>query len=510
MLPPIPLESLTSKNPDFPIEALSPMLKLVTRAIADASNCPVGLVAPVVLGVASLAVQPHADVVSKHGIQSPLSLHLLTIGKSGERKSRVYKLALTPAIQFAMQYADEHKEKIKIYKRKLDIYEHDYKKIITANTQALEKETRIQLLSMPERPIEPTFVCGDPTIDGVITLFLKGRPSLGLFNSEAAQFVGGYSLNEENRDRTTGTLNKLWDGESVDRVRVKEGEIYTLYNRRLAACLMLQPDIALKLYSMKSILDIGWFSRLLVSYPESAIGTRFDSTENATELEDDICPTKQPTAESSVIEWWNWELLNIFSYPLPTGLDKPQELQPSKLHFSEEAKEDWSMFYDEIEERQRPGNKYSSITGFASKMPEHAARIAGVMTLVENFDAYKKNLNSVFVESKTFVNATIIVTYFAEHLLAMINEGEDRVDLKNAIKLEAWLNNNLKSQYVSARMIERLGPASLRGKLHEIEREAAIAYLQNNRYLAKILPGTVIDGIKTRSDSLIWEFYKTK
>ncbi len=460
------------------------------------------------LGVASLAVQPYANVVSKHGIESPLSLHLLTIGESGERKSRVYKLALTPAIQYAMKHDTEHKENMKKYERQMAIYNNEFKKIIAANTQALEKDTKIQLLSMPERPIDPTFICGDPTVDGVITLFLKGRPSLGLFNPEAAQFVGGYSLNEENRDRTSGTLNKFWDGEPVDRVRVKEGEIYTLFNRRLAACLMLQPQIASKLYGMKSILDIGWFSRLLVSYPESTIGRAMDVDEE-TNLEIPFQSNTPPTSDS-VLEWYNWTLFKIFDCPMPMKLKKLQELEPLKLHFSEEAKEDWSMFHDVVEIEMNEGGKYHSIKGFGRKMPEHAARIAGVMTLIENFNAYKMNPESVLVESKTFMDSTVIATYFAEHLKAMITEGEDNVDLDNAIKLEAWLNKNIEGQYVSARMIERLGPGCFRGKgnPNEIQREAAIAILQNNGYLTRIPSGTIINGIKTRSDSLIWEYHR--
>lgn len=508
MKAPIPLTNLIRQRPEFPLDSLSPMLKAVTLAIVDASSCPIGLVAPVVLGVASLAIQGHADVVSKHGLTHPLSLDLLTIGKSGERKSRIYKLALAPAIQYAMEFANDYKESMKRYKRQMDIHDHEYKKIIQGGFGAMEKDRKLQLLMMPERPIEPTFICSDPTVDGLITLFLKGRPSLGLFNSEAAQFVGGYSLNEENRDRTTGFLNKFWDAEPVDRVRVKDGEIYTLYGRRLAVCLMLQPDISLKLYSMKSILDIGWFSRLLVSYPESAIGTRFDPGNQEPDVE--IPPNQPPTSDSGVLHWYNWTLFTIFSCPLPIGPGKPQELQPSKLYFDDEAKELWSMYHDLVESRQRSGNEYHSITGFASKMAEHASRIAGVMKLVENFNAYKMNPDSVRVDSSTFVNATVIVDYFAEHLLNIINQGEDSVDLNNAIKLEAWLNNNVEGEYVHSRMIERLGPSSLRGKQHEIEREAAIGVLLNNGYLVRVPPGTVIKGIKTRADSTIWQFYKTK
>jgi hypothetical protein len=64
---------------------------------------------------------------------------------------------------------------------------------------------------------------------------------------------------------------------------------------------------------------------------------------------------------------------------------KRNELDPPALVMSAEAKALWISFHDHVE-RQRRGN-LEHIRDFAAKAPEHAARIAGVITLVENIYA---------------------------------------------------------------------------------------------------------------------------
>ena len=60
------------------------------------------------------------------------------------------------------------------------------------------------------------------------------------------------------------------------------------------------------------------------------------------------------------------------------------ELKPRDLHMGDDARDLWIAFYDEIERQQANGSELDGARPFASKAAEHAARIAGIITMVEN------------------------------------------------------------------------------------------------------------------------------
>ena len=72
------------------------MLSRATHAIASKVQVPEAIAAQSVLATAALAAQPHADVVLPFGQTRPLSLFLVTIAASGDRKSSADNEALRP------------------------------------------------------------------------------------------------------------------------------------------------------------------------------------------------------------------------------------------------------------------------------------------------------------------------------------------------------------------------------------------------------------------------------
>jgi putative DNA primase/helicase len=87
---------------DFPVGALGDILGGAVRGIVDIVKCPTALTVGSVLSTASLAVMGHADVLHPvDGAQDephkvPLSLFMLGVGDSGERKSASDRLASSP------------------------------------------------------------------------------------------------------------------------------------------------------------------------------------------------------------------------------------------------------------------------------------------------------------------------------------------------------------------------------------------------------------------------------
>jgi Protein of unknown function (DUF3987)/Primase C terminal 2 (PriCT-2) len=91
--PPLPLYPAPRDAAPYPIEALGP-LRAPAEAIATATVVAPALAAQSVLAVASLAAMPIANVQFPTGDVRPLSLNLVTIAKSGERKTTSDKKAL--------------------------------------------------------------------------------------------------------------------------------------------------------------------------------------------------------------------------------------------------------------------------------------------------------------------------------------------------------------------------------------------------------------------------------
>ena len=119
----------------------------------------------------------------------------------------------------------------------------------------------------------PRLTCGEPTIEGLVKVFAKGWPSLGLFSDEGGMFIGGHGMTPEAKLRTASTLSRLWDGSPIDRVRSGDGAAI-LPGRRLAMHLMVQPNVAALFLADGLLAEQGLLSRVLGSSPESTIGTR--------------------------------------------------------------------------------------------------------------------------------------------------------------------------------------------------------------------------------------------
>ena len=101
-----------------------------------------------------------------------------------------------------------------------------------------------------------------------------GQPSMGIFSGEGGQFIGGHGMREEAKLRTSAALSIMWDGTPIRRVRAGDGAVL-LPGRRLALHLMVQPDVGNMLLSDSLLADQGLLSRLLVTAPPSAAGSRF-------------------------------------------------------------------------------------------------------------------------------------------------------------------------------------------------------------------------------------------
>ena len=474
---PDPLRRETIPPEPFPAEALGSILYPAMQAIQETVQAPIPLIAQSLLGAAALAAQPHANIIID-GRVTPLSLFLITIGASGERKTGVDTIALAPVLARQRELVDIHKSALADHKNQARIWEQAeaaaIKEKVTdlGKVRAARQEKAEALKSLgeqpPEPPLLPNLLAGDPTSEGLFKLFAAGQPSLGLFSDEGALFVGGHALSREARLRTIGALSKLWDGRPLDRVRGGDGASI-LYDRRLSLHLMMQPLIAAELLSDPVYTDQGFLARVLLAWPETTAGKRPYVS---------IDPTQSPAIGGY------WRALSALLHRPPSQREGTRnELTPRPLTLSAEAKAEWIAYFNAIEAQLGDGKPLEPIRAFAAKAAEHAARLAGVLTLIADPEAREIGRNAVR-------SGILLMEYYVTEAVRIQDGGVADPELKQAQRLLDWLQG-LSDPRIHLAKVYQFGPSGIRDAKTA---RHLLGVLVKHRWLFPIPDGCEVDG----------------
>lgn len=469
---PLPLQRDCASPQPYPIAALGVVLSGAAWAIMDKVQCPDAIAAQSVLATASLAAQAHADVVHPAtGKRCPLSLFLVTVASSGERKSAADDFALSPVHLREAELHKDHEEAQRTFSDAHAAYTRAREAALRAGkTDRQEMQRKLQELGpAPQPPLVPLLTAPDPTLEGLHKLMAIGEPSIGLFTDEGGTFVDGYGMQDDSRVRTAAGLSKLWDGATVKRVRGGDGTTI-LRGRRLAMHIMVQPGIADRLLSQAELQNQGLPSRLLVAAPMSLAGSRMQR--------------RPKEATEPALKAYLDAMLRLLRKLQKRASPSNPELDPIPLDLNVDAKKKWAAFADECERELAPGGRSEPIKGFANKAAEQALRIAGVLELVDNPAAVK-------VSAGTLTRAIELTRYYIGEALRLFEKGSIAVELQEAIKLLAWLHQNWGKPKIGLTYIYQKGPNSIR--VAALARQT-MAVLEQHHWVIRIDGGADIDG----------------
>lgn len=475
---PLPLLRELPPPESFPIEALGQILGPAAAAIQDTVQSPWAICGQAVLAAATLAVQGHADVQLPTGQVKPVSNFFLTIAASGERKSATDSLALGPVRKHEEALAETYRMEYPGFLNDKLAFEAARKKAITAN-KGNRDAIRNALNSLgpePQAPLIGMLICSEPSYEGLCRALQLGQPGIGIFSAEGGQFIGGYSMSPENKLACAAGLSGVWDGETITRVRATDG-VTQLPGRRVSMHLMVQPGVAGRMLSDPELADQGMLSRCLVTAPDSNAGHRFFRE-----------PTRESRAALMAYETHMYELLQR-QPPLATGTTNV--LEPGILRLSPAASVRWTAFADMIERQIGPRGKLESVAGLANKAPEHAARLAAVLTLVSDLSA-----NEITEES--MANGIILMQHYLSEALRLFQGAKVDRDLQLATMLLDWLRAHGISQ-ISLPEIYQSGPNPIRDSRTALR---IVGLLENHRWLIRLPKNTVVAGERRR---LAWQ-----
>jgi hypothetical protein len=316
----------------------------------------------------------------------------------------------------------------------------------------------------------------EPSFQGIERAFAEGRYTMGLFSDEGGRFLGGYAMKEEQKVNTITGMSKLWDGDPLDRLRVGDGKspaLTILYGRRFSVHLMMQPVLAGQLFGNSMMTGQGFLSRCLCCWPESTIGTRPYKAVNL--------------SKDEAIQAYNETMRAILDAPLPMNERDEMGLSPRALTLTTQAKSVWIGFHNHIEELQLPGGALFPITGFASKVPEHAARIAGVLAIFQNPDVAEIGMGAI--------NAGIaIAQYYLAEALRLFHTSND--DLQLTLAEECFRYGMKKTGgVIGLRDLYQFGPNAIRCRDKALQ---IMRVLEDHNRAVKLKNGAVVSGMQNR------------
>ncbi len=440
---PKPLQRQLAPATPFSIDALGPTLAPAVKQATEIIQAPLALCGNSFLAGATLAVQGHANV-ELDGRIYPLSEFFLTVALSGERKSATDKQALAPHRKYERALQEQYEFKLIEYQRDLLAYEKARNELLGDKTNygGLEGKKRAlqELGDPPEAPLLPVLIFEEPTYEGLIKLLKTGQPSVGMFTDEGGRFIGGHGMNQENILKTAAGLCELWDGKPVTRIRSGDDVIYLL-GRRVSFHLMAQPQVAQMMLSNTLLINQGLLSRCLTTWPDSTAGTRFYK-------EVDLSSEQEMKAYFA-------RVTQILEKPLPIRDGSANELNPRLISVDTDAKKLWIRFHDENERNLAPGGSLESIRGFASKGPEHAIRLAGILALFDDVDCGSIDRDHMAAGIKLSIH------YLNEALRLYEADADDPI-LTLAKKLKDWLRQKHRGRRVTLPEVYQYGPNPIR------------------------------------------------
>lgn len=437
---PVPLVRPVSAPAPYPIDALGSMLGPAARAIAELVQVPEALAGNSVLAAAGLAAQAHANVQTLGGAR-PVSLYMLTVAESGERKTTADQIVKRVVEQRAARLQISYGEDLRHYEANMEAHKARVRNVkdSASDPDAIAKGLMDLREELPPR--KPFMLVSEPTAEGLILSLKDGQFSQGLFNDEGGAFVGGHALSQEAELRTIAMLSRAWEGAPLDRVRAKDREHVTLYGRRLSLHLLCQPAVASRLLGKALYRSQGFLARFLIAAPASLIGTRVHSGHSI-----------EPDDDARIVSYWR-----ALEALLERRADEDEALgglSPPCLALSPDARRLLVASYNEIEAAQGGDGELATVREFASKAAEHACRIAAVLTLV-------RHPRASAVDVEDMERGLKLVEFYTSEQARLIGAASVAPEIENGQKLLDWISRK-GLHCVTARDVMRLGPNAIR------------------------------------------------
>jgi putative DNA primase/helicase len=445
----------TEENEDYPLEHLPKPLRLLVVEIVEYLQCPVAMAANAVLAALSLSIQGLVNVARDNELIGAVSLFLMVIAESGERKSACDSLVTGHIKELDKKRLLADMDILKFWQSDFDTWTAEREGLIQCikqlakngeSTQHLKDSLKQLDQHKPEKPRGTTMMYEDTTVEGLTKALFNNSPSAGIFSSEAGVVFGGHGMNSESAMRNMATLNKLWDGGDVIATRSDITKNMLITGRRLTLSLATQESTVRAFFDGSKGLarGTGFGARFLIAWPKSTQGTRLYKT-----------PPSHWPHKNAFIKRTNELLHTLLTIDEETGA-----LQPVTLELSGSAQTAWIEFYNDTEQELRIGGELTDIKDVTSKAADNVARMAAL------FHVYENGVTGHISEAH-IISANHLMAWYLMESKRFFSEVVLSKELRHAVLLDNWLIQHCQAHEVSeisTRTIKQFCPNTLRDK----------------------------------------------
>ncbi len=423
---PEPLSAPVDSQP-YPVDALPPLLRDAVLEAQAFVQAPVALVACSALSALSLAVQGLVNVRRDHQLAGPVSLYLLSVAESGERKTtcdRIFGAALRDwerdrAAACAHDLAAFEAAAASFEAKRAGLLEAIKRKRRDAQDTAEDERALDELMSSAPSPVAvPRLLYADATPEALSHALATGWPSAAVLSAEAGAVFGAHGMGYETILRNLALLNVLWDGGeiAVDR---RSKPSFRLRDRRLTFGLMVQPEALRAFLERAGTLPrgSGFIARFLIAWPASTQGHRAYRP----------APLAMPA-----VERFNTRVRTLLDTPLVT--DEHGGVAPALLDLSLQAHAAWVHAHDDIEQQLGGAGHYASIRDVAAKAAENIARLAALLHLLEHEPTGE-------IDEANVLSAARIVSWHLHEARRLLADLDAPPALAAGIRFDVWLRS---------------------------------------------------------------------
>lgn len=468
------------KDVGFPGLEVAPLFNNAVWEARKNVQAPFELVAMTALSAMSLAAQRGTDLRTPFGGVIPLSLWILGIAESGERKDGLRNYFFKGINECdSADFAAKQDEMISwkaedtLWKRRLKMLEREADKLLKNGGEVEGVMREIERLHQERKrpPVYTPSIIEDITSPALAKHLIESNGIAGIVSSEGGAFLQSAVV------RDIPLLNSAWSGSEINISRKGDGAM-SVRDPRVSLMMLIQPGALESYLVKKGVLtrDMGFWARFLVAKPSSTQGQRivYDGCQSYVAREKFAMRCK--------------EIIN--------------SEQPGRgvIELSNEASETWRRISNDIEVSLRDGLHFDRARDHASKLSENILRVAGVLHVFEG--------RSGQVNRDLLLLAVKICAYCSSMFMSIFDKREQASI--HADVLGAWLSGYVKNgaRYMPLQFLYHRAPSPMRSKknllpaLEVLVGRGCIGWTSYGRMaFIDMLPNLPGDGYKMAFDS---------
>jgi len=413
--------------PPMPLGGIPSVVRAHVEAVAEAVQVPADMVLLLDLGALAVACQGIAHVRLSDQHKEQLSLYVMTVLPSGERKSATVAESVKPIKTYEKVWRDRTRLSVstaQAHMRALEKRQSKAEGVLASSNDDEKRNQAMEDLSAVIREIDeadpgvaPRLLADDTTTEALgVTLHEQGR--IGIVSAEGGLFdtlAGRYSEGKENID----LVLKAYDGESVRVDRINRPSL-DIDQPHLSMAFSVQPHVIERAARNRAFMERGFIPRFLLAAPQSLLGTRRVDTEDV------------PRAVRA--EWARAiaDLLEIAGGFVPFRAPASGKYE---IRLSPMALAAWQKFSQDIEPRLNPRTgDLSAISATAGKAAGLAARVAGLLHMAE----HGRGGLTKKIDADLMIAAIAIVSTHLQHAARIAHAGADSGTLRDARTIMEW------------------------------------------------------------------------